>query len=77
MVAGVEGEIQGASFDVQSGSRTMIPLKCGHCGNVICVHDTVSVDSDTVTHLDCRRPRLLGHEERPLGNLVGQDVAGP
>lgn len=41
---------------------------CPACGQVISTDDTVSfsVDSRTLTHVDCRRPRTLTPEERLL-----------
>jgi hypothetical protein len=44
----------------------MIEWRCPRCAEVISADDTVQLVAHGVSHVDCRRPRDLGPEERAL-----------
>jgi len=44
----------------------MSQRKCPRCLQFLEPDDALEFDADSVLHLDCRRPRELGHEERAL-----------
>ena len=55
----------------------MTQPKCSRCQQSIAVDDTITLDSDEMMHLNCRRPRELSREERTLlfHYCVGHAVA--
>jgi hypothetical protein len=44
----------------------MIEWRCPRCAEVISADDTVQLLGEGMSHVDCRRPRDLGPEERAL-----------
>jgi hypothetical protein len=46
--------------------RRMVEWRCPRCAEVISADDTVQLVGDGMSHIDCKRPRDLGPEERAL-----------